>query len=158
MQEKAPSNSQYFSLFTDDMIILILKNLMPQGYVALQLKSYADISKLLFVNKRMRGLTKTFIDPARFWKPQLRRILDALGFEGSSEEEYLRSFDDRPAITPQQLALSIINFDYPAIAKSLAHCHHIELKNHGLAEHQHPIISHLNCLFKLKLMDSNNQE
>jgi hypothetical protein len=159
MQEKAPSNIQYFSIMTENIIFLILENLIPRGYAALQLKAYADFSRLLFVDKHIRDLTKHFInDLASFWKPQLRRILDTLGFEGLSEREYLRSLDDRPAITPQQLALSIIKFDYPSNAKNLAHYYHIEPKNQGFAEHHHPIISHLNCLFKLKLMDFNNQQ
>jgi hypothetical protein len=149
MQEQALS---IIHRLPEHIQLLVLEKLMPQGYDALQRKAYADsdISKLLIVDKYIRNLIKGFINnPALLWGPQLRRILDALGFEELREKEYLRSFDNRPALTPKQLALSIINFDYPAIAKKLASENSIQPKNQNLTEYPHPIISHLHGLLNM---------
>jgi hypothetical protein len=132
--------------------LLVLEKLMPQGYDAVQIKAYADcdISKLLIVDKYIRNLIKGFINnPALLWGPQLRRILDTLGFEELKETAYLQGNESCPAITPKQLALSIINFDYPAIAKKLAFENNIQPQKQNLTKQHHPIISHLNGLLNL---------
>jgi hypothetical protein len=95
---------------------LIFEKFMPQGYDALQPEAYADISNLLIVDKYIHNLIN---DPDLLWRPQLRRILDALGFEKLEVTAALQFNKSQPAITPKQLAFSIIEFDYPATAKKI---------------------------------------
>jgi hypothetical protein len=103
-------------------------------------------------------LIKGFINsPALLWGPQLRRILDTLGFEELKETWYLRGFyESRSAITPKQLAFSIINFDYPGIAWGLSHdINNALIERHPLPKLDHPIIFHLNCLRNLEVTCDN---
>jgi hypothetical protein len=157
MQEQALS---IIHRLPEHVQLLVLEKLMPQGQDALRIKAYADsdISKLLIVDKRIRNLIKGFINsPALLWGPQLRRILDTLGFEELKETWYLRGFDEsRSAITPKQLALSIINFNYQGIAIQLSRNAQNDLiKAHNLPKLDHPIIFHLNCLRNLEVAQNN---
>jgi hypothetical protein len=143
MEEQASETNQHFSQLDDDIISLVLEYLMPQSYKALQSSEYADFFRnIAYVDKRVHGLIN---DPFRLWKPQLRSIINALGFEELEEKIYLKGFEK----TPKQLAFDII-LRYQVITKRISADYDGPPIDQSLST-PNPILSHLNYLLNLEL-------